>query len=488
VNAPLRRVAVACSLMLLALLVAANWIQAVEADSLRNRPGNARVIIQEYSRERGAILVGERAIASSRETNDELKFLRRYSNGPLYAPATGYYSFVYGATGIERAENEILAGTDSKLFVDRVAGLLTGETPKGGNVTLTLNPAAQRAADRGLDRLSGDARGAVVAIAPKTGAILAMVSRPSYDPNRLSSHDGTAIREAFDKLNSDPSKPMLNRAISETYPPGSTFKIVTSAAAIESGQFTPGSPVPGPAQLDLPQTRSNLPNFDGQQCSPGSDTTTLANALRRSCNTSFGAIGLQLGPDALRDQAEKFGFNRDDIQVPMTAATSVFPADINPPQTAQSAIGQFDVRATPLQMAMVVAGIANQGSVMKPYLVEDIRAPDLSVLESTRPDELSRAVSAQTAAQVTQMMVEVVEKGTGTNAKISGVQVAGKTGTAQIGGGKSPHAWFVSFAPADDPQVAVAVVVENGAEQAEVSGNKLAAPIARQVMEAVLNR
>lgn len=487
-NAPLRRVTVACSLMLLALLVAANWIQAVEADALRNRPGNARVIIQEYSRERGAILVGERAIASSRETDDELRFLRRYSNGPLYAPVTGYYSFVYGATGIERAQNEILAGTDSKLFVDRVAGLLTGETPKGGNVTLTLNAAAQRAADRGLADLGGGTRGSVVAIAPKTGAILAMVSRPSYDPNQLSSHDGDAIRDAYDKLNDAAGKPMLNRAINETYPPGSTFKIVTSAAAIESGRFTPDSRVPGPAQLDLPQTQANLPNFDNQQCSPGSDTTTLTNALRRSCNTTFGAIGLDLGPNALREQAEKFGFNRDDVQVPMTASTSVFPADLNPPQTAQSAIGQFDVRATPLQMAMVVAGVANQGSVMKPYLVEDIRAPDLSVLETTRPDELSRAVSAQTAAQITQMMVDVVENGTGTNAQIDNVQVAGKTGTAQVGGDESPHAWFVSFAPANDPQVAVAVVVENGAEQAEVSGNKLAAPIARQVMEAVLGR
>jgi peptidoglycan glycosyltransferase len=474
--------------MLLALLIAANWIQAVEADSLRNRPGNARVIIQEYSRERGEILVGERPIASSKETNDELKFLRRYSNGPLYAPATGYYSFIYGATGIERAENEILAGTHSKLFVDRVAGLLTGETPKGGSVTLTLNAAAQRAADRGLKELSGEARGSVVALNPKTGAILAMVSRPSYDPNQLSSHDGEAIRKAFNKLNADPSKPMLNRAISETYPPGSTFKIVTSAAAIESGQFSPDSQLPGPAQLDLPQTTSNLPNFDNQQCNSGSDTTTLTNALRRSCNTTFGALGLKLGDDALREQAEKFGFNREDIQVPMRVATSVFPQDLNPPQTAQAAIGQFDVRATPLQMAMVVAGIANQGSVMQPYLVEDIRAPDLSVLESTRPVELDRAVSASTAAQITQMMVTVVEEGTGTNAQISGVKVAGKTGTAQVSGGKSPHAWFVSFAPADDPQVAVAVIVENGAEQAEVSGNKLAAPIAKQVMEAVLDR
>lgn len=487
-NAPLRRVTIACSLMLISLLVAANWIQAVEADSLRNRPGNARVIIQEYSRERGAILVGDRAIASSRETPDELKFLRRYSKGPLYAPATGYYSFVFGATGIERSENTILAGTDDRLFVDRVAGLLTGEPPKGGSVTLTLNPAAQQAADRGLRRLSSKTRGAVVALEPKTGAVLAMVSTPSYDPNTLSSHDGGDIRKAYNKLNGDPAKPLLNRAISETYSPGSTFKIVTSSAAIESGEFNPNSAVPGPAQLDLPQTRSNLPNFDGRQCSPGSNTTTLVNALRRSCNTSFGAIGLKLGDDALREQAERFGFNRDDIQVPMTAAQSVFPADLNPPQTAQSAIGQFDVRATPLQMAMVVAGIANQGSVMQPYLVEDIRAPDLSVLDSTEPTELSRAVSAQTAAQVTQMMVTVVQEGTGTNAQIPGVQVAGKTGTAQVGGGKSPHAWFVSFAPADDPKVAVAVLVENGAQQAEVSGNKLAAPIARQVMEAVLNR
>lgn len=372
-NGPLRRVAVACSLMFLALLLAANWIQAVQAEDLRNRPGNARVIIQEYSRERGPILVADQPIASSTATEGELKYLRSYDPAELYAPITGFYSFVYGATGIERAENSILAGTDSRLFVDRVAGLLTGESPKGGSVALTINPAAQEAAFEGLTEL--DARGAVVAIEPATGAILAMASNPSYDPNLISNHDGAAVREAYAKLEADESDPMLNRAISRTYPPGSTFKIVTAAAALESGRYTPDGEVPGPAELDLPQTSATLPNFDGDQCTAGSDTTTLTNAMRRSCNTTFGAIGMDLGDDAVRAQAEAFGFNRDDLQVPMLAAESVFPADPDAPQTAQSSIGQFDVRATPLEMAMVVSGVANQGVVMQPYLVRDVRAP-----------------------------------------------------------------------------------------------------------------
>jgi peptidoglycan glycosyltransferase len=483
VNRPLRRVAAAFGLLLMALLVNLNVIQVVNAERYRSNPANSRILLDEYDRQRGPILVGNRAVASSQATDDELTYLRQYREGKLYAPAVGYYSHVFGSSGIERFENSILSGTDDRQFVRRVIDLLAGQPPKGGAVKLTLDAKAQQAA---YDGLAGR-RGAVVALQPDTGRILAMATSPSYDPNVLSTHSGQKARAAWKQLNDDRGKPLLNRALAETYAPGSTFKLVTAAAALSSGNYTPDSPVPGPARLDLPLTTTDLPNYFSGTCSPGSQTTTITHALKRSCNTTFGALGLRLGDDVLHDQAAKFGLGAD-LDVPIPVARSVFPEDINAPQTAQSAIGQFDVRTTPLQMAMVAAGIANRGKVMKPYLVDQVTAADLSVLARTNPEELSEAVTPQVAAQLTAMMVAVVEDGTGSNARINGVRVAGKTGTAQVGGGRNAHAWFVSFAPADNPQVAVAVVLENGGGDAprEVSGNQLAAPIARAVMQAVL--
>jgi peptidoglycan glycosyltransferase len=349
-------------------------------------------------------------------------------------------------------------------------------------VVLTLQQAAQQAA---YDGLAGH-RGAAVAIDPRTGAVLAMVSTPSYDPNRLSSHEGDKIRAYYNALQDDDADPLLNRVVQQTYPPGSTFKVITSAAALSSGKFTPDSRIPSPRELDLPQTDRNLKNFGGESCGDGK-TSTLADAFRISCNTAFGQLGMTLGGDAVREQAEKFGFGEEDLQVPTRVARSVVPDELSPPQEAQAAIGQYDVRVTPLQMAMVAAGVANDGVVMKPYLVETVRGPDLDVISEAEPQELSRAVSSDVAAQLTRMMTAVVAKGTGTRAQIPGVTVAGKTGTAQHGKGKAPHAWFISFAPAEDPQVAVAVVVEDGGQLGhEGFGGSIAAPIAKKVMEAVL--
>jgi peptidoglycan glycosyltransferase len=484
-NAALRRLSVAVMLLFGLLLLNANYLQVVKADSLHSNNHNPRLIAEEYSRQRGPILVGGKPIARSVATDDRLKYLRRYpeETAKLYAPATGFYSLVYGATGIEQQTNSILAGTDNSLFVRRIIDLLTGTQPKGGSVALTLDPAAQKAAYDGLRRL--DAKGAVVAIDPTTGAILALVSVPSYDPNLVSGHDTSVARENYERLSTAPSRPMLDRALRETYPPGSTFKLVTAAAALESGRYTPDTEVDNAAELKLPQTTVTLPNENGGPCTSGRNTLTVA--LMNSCNVSFGAVGLDLGGQALRDQARKFGFD-SAFEVPMRTVASRFPEDPNPPQTAQSAIGQFDVRATPLQMAMVAAAIANRGVVMEPYLVQEVRAPDLSVLDTHKPRTLRTAMSPGTAAELTDMMVKVVEGGTGTNGQIPGVKVAGKTGTAQVGNGRTPHAWFVSFAPADDPKVAVAVIVENGGEQAEISGNRLAAPIAQAVMRAVLRK
>lgn len=481
-NKPLRRVALACLVLFGMLLLNANVQQFVLAEERRSDPKNRRVLLAEYSRQRGPILVGGQEIAFSTPTDDELRYLRNYANGPLFAPVTGFYSYIFGAEGIERTEREVLAGTDDRLFVSQIGDLLTGEQGGGGSVLLTLNAAAQQAA---WDGLQGQ-KGAVVAINPQTGAILAMASNPSYDPTVLSTHDGVSIQENWDLLNADPEKPMLNRALRETYPPGSTFKIITAAAALATGDYDPDdTEIAAPDVLDLPLTDATLPNQGGAACS-SDELISLRDALRISCNTAFGQLGMDLGAEALLDQAERFGFN-STFDVPMTSAESVFPAELNPPQTAQSAIGQFDVRATPLQMAMMIGAIANDGVVMQPYLVQEVRAPDLEPIDTAQPEELSEAVSSQVAEQLKSMLVTVVEDGTGRNAQIDGVTVGGKTGTAQTSPDRPPYAWFVAFAPAENPTVAVAVLIEEAnVAPDDISGGRLAAPIAKSVMEAVL--
>jgi peptidoglycan glycosyltransferase len=481
VNSPLRRAAAFCLLLFALLLINANYIQVVKADEYNNKPGNQRLLLAEYNRERGAILVDGTKIAYSVPTGDKLKYLRRYSDGPMYAAVTGYYSLRYGSAGLERIENSILSGTDDRLFVRRVTELLTGEESKGGSVLLTLNAKAQEAAYKDLQ----GKKGAVVAIEPKTGKVLALATSPSYDPSTLSSHSYNLMTEAWNKLQKDDDHPMEDKAVAKTYPPGSTFKIVTLAAALMSGRYTPDTNVPGPASIPLPQSTVSLPNENGEVCADGNPTLTVA--LELSCNTVYARVGMDLGQDAVRQQAEQFWFD-NNVKVPITSATSVFPDKLDKAQTALSSIGQFDVRATPLQMAMVASAIGNQGKLMTPYLVDEIRAPDLSTLDKTEPKELRQSVTPEVAGQLTQMMQAVVTDGTGKNAQIDGVSVAGKTGTAQHGKGTKPHAWFISFAPAEDAKVAVAVVIEDGAADSnDISGGRLAAPIAKDVIQAVLN-
>ncbi len=476
-NVPLRRVAIAIALLFVAMLVNVNRIQVIDAQSLRNNPHNSRVLLREYEHQRGPIVVAGTAIAKSVHTpQDNLKYLRVYPGGAEYAPVTGFYSVVYGATGIERTENRVLAGTDDRLFVRRFTDMLSGKQPTGGAVVLTLDPKAQDAAWHALQGKTG----AVVALNPKTGAILAMVSSPSYDPAVLSSHDTAAIQKHYQQLVNAPGDPLVNNALSQTYPPGSTFKIITTAAALKTGKYTPDSVLPAPDAYRLPQTNTFLHNFAGETCGSG-NKITLADALRISCNTAYAGLGVALGADALRSTAEGFGFG-DSIRVPLTAAASHFPDHPNVPQTALSAIGQYDVRVTPLQAAMVAAGVANNGVVMKPYLVQEVKGPDLSTLDQATPKVYRHALPAAVAHTLTGLMVRVVQAGTGTAAQIPGVQVAGKTGTAQHGNGAPEDAWFISFAPANNPQVAVAVVVPDAGR----TGGEVAAPIARAVMEAVL--
>ncbi|WP_432572256.1 peptidoglycan D,D-transpeptidase FtsI family protein [Kineococcus sp. SYSU DK005] len=481
-NRPLRRLSAVVAFLFFALFASTTWIQFVRAGDLNAMPGNSRQLYAEFGRERGAILVGAgQAVATSAPVDDAYQYQRQYPAGELYAPVTGYYSIRYGTSGVERAENDVLSGTADELFYRRLSSLLTGEEPKGASVTLTIRPEVQQAA---WDALDGR-KGAVVALDPATGDVLAMVSAPSYDPNALATHDGAAAGQAWERLTGDEDDPLINRTTGALYPPGSTFKLVTAAAALESGDYTADTLLAGPQELDLPQTSNTLSNDEGTACGPN-DQVSLRDALRISCNTAFGRLGLDLGADALDAQAKAFGFEQP-LSTPLSVTQSTYPEDATGPLLAYSAIGQGDDKATPLQVAMISAAIANDGVVMQPNLIANVRDDDsLDVVEEPSPRELGRAVSSGTAATLQDMMRAVVESGTGTRARIDGVDVGGKTGTAQRGAGQTPYAWFTSWAQQGDRQVAVAVVIEDGGSVDSAYGGRLSAPVAKRVMEAAL--
>ncbi len=480
-NTPLRRLATLTLIMFVALMGSVSWVQFAQAESLNTDPRNVRTLYREHGNARGPIVAGGEVIAESVPVDDAFGYQRVYPFGSLYSAVTGYYSIANGRTQLELAENEQLTGRSDQLFFTRIQDLLTGRRPEGATVETTILPAAQQAA---TDALGGQ-EGAVVALEPSTGRILARVSTPGFDPNALASHSTSEAAAQYRALEAAEGNPLRSKATQERYAPGSTFKLVTAAAALESGGYTADTPVNSPVELTLPQTTATIRNFGGSSC--GGDQVSLAEALRISCNTAFADLGLTLGDDALREQAERFGFGDPDLEVPIPVVESVFPDDVEGAALAQSAIGQRDVQATPMQMAMVASAIANGGRLMTPELVSTVRAADLTVVSATEPREYSRPLSEASASALTQMMVGVVDSGTGRSARIPGVQVAGKTGTAQTTEGQPPHAWFTAFAPAEAPRVAVAVIVLNGGSLGnEATGGAVAAPVARAVIEAVL--
>ncbi|MGW1025519.1 peptidoglycan D,D-transpeptidase FtsI family protein [Streptomyces sp. NPDC002577] len=478
-NKPLRRIAIFCGLLVLALLIRDNWLQYVQADSLQSNKNNRRVSIERYASPRGDIIVDGKSITNSvATTGTDFKYKRTYKDGKMWSPVTGYASQLVGTSQLEGIEDGILTGNDDRLFFRNTLDMLTGKTKEGGNVVTTLNAAAQKAAFEGL----GNKKGAVAAIDPSTGAILALASTPSYDPSVFAGlNDG----DKFEALDKDKDKPLLNRALRETYPPGSTFKVVTAAAALENDKVTDidaktDSPDPWP----LPLSTNNLTNEHG-----ACENASLRVALRDSCNTVFGKLSDEVGNKAMMEEAEKFGFNEEQF-VPVRAVESVYPED-NRPQNAMAGIGQASNRATPLQMAMVAAAVANDGVLMQPYMVDQLTAPNLDVIEKTEPKKLSEPMSKENAQKLQSMMETVVTEGTGTNAQIPGVTVGGKTGTAQHGlnNSEKPYAWFISYAKTSEGSpVAVAVVVEDGSAVREnITGGGLAAPIAKAVMKAVID-
>ncbi len=477
-NKPIRRVAFVAMIMFALLLANGTYMMIVRQQSLLDNPQNRRVRDAEFAQNRGSILAaGKTPIASTEPAKDRFKFQRTYPSGPLYAPVTGFYSYDHARSGLESSYNSELAGTDNSLLVRRILDLATNKAPEGATVQTTIVPEVQQAAAAAL----GSQKGAVVALDPRTGAILAMVTSPTYDPNEIADHDIEAADKAYSRLAKDPSKPLANRAAREIYPPGSTFKLVTAAAGLENGK-TPETLLESPNRYRLPGTSTYLPN--STNC--GGTKVTMTQALKVSCNTAFATLGVELGEDKLRAQAEKFGFNQRHL-ADLGGVASVFPDKLDTAQLALSSIGQFDVAATPLQMAMVSGGIANDGVVMDPYVVSMVQAPDLKPIQTHKPKPLSVAMTPQHAAELKQMMGVVVSQGTGANAQIPGISVGGKTGTAQSDLARKPFAWFTSVAPLDDPKVAVAVIIEDAnVPRNDIAGGRLAAPIARAVMQAAL--
>ncbi|WP_124054501.1 peptidoglycan D,D-transpeptidase FtsI family protein [Arcanobacterium ihumii] len=477
-NPPLRKLSTVVAIMFVTLMLAVTYIQFFKAPELNADSRNVRTLYREYGTNRGPVIVAGQPIAQSEPIDDAYQFLRKYPNGDLYAHITGFFSIAHNSmTGIERSENPVLGGSDSSLAASRIQDLFTGRQPQGGGVSLTINPVAQKAASDGL----GNRRGAVVAIEPSTGKILALVSKPSFDPNLIATHNREQAKNAWTSLQEAENKPFLNRALGgDLYSPGSVFKVVTAAAMIENG-MNPDSVVDSPTTWTPPGTSSEIRNNEGN-CGDGSGKSSLRTAFVESCNTTFAIAGVNLGAEKLTQTAESFGFHKD-LSIPLFVRPSVLPIAKDKPTLAMDAFGQRDVLASPIQMAMVAATVANHGIEMKPYLVDQILSPDLETISETKPEEFGNPISKETASHLASMMVDVVEKGTGTSARINGVSVAGKTGTAQVGGGRDAHSWFIGFDANNSSKVAVAVFVENGGY-----GNSAAAPVARDVIKAVIGK
>ena len=482
----LNKLAIGFGAVFLLLFANLTYLQVFEANSLNIRADNKRSLFKQYDIDRGAIIVSGKPVAYSVETDGRFKFERRYVS-PAFTHPVGYLSSIYGAAGVEQAENLLLAGTADSLVVDRFRQLLDGGARRGGSVALTLDSSAQLLAYQ----LLGTREGAVVAIEPRSGKILISASSPSFDANLLATTNAQTMQQSWSRLIADKTNPLLNRAYRETWAPGSVFKLITAAAALESGRYTETTKIPAPATYKIPGTTNTISNWQNAPCS-ASGEVTLQEAIAVSCNTAFARLGVELGSKQISKVAAAFGFG-SNFDLPGSVVKSFVPETTDAAQNALIAIGQFDVRVTALQMALVTAAIANEGVVMQPKLISETFAPDLTLLKSIDSNVYNRAIKPTTAAALNQMMQAVVYIGTGSNARITGVKVAGKTGTAETQSGAAPHAWFVAFAPADAPKVAIVVMLAGGGATnqpagSQVAGNQLAAPIAQRLLVELLGR
>ncbi|MER5846220.1 penicillin-binding protein 2 [Streptomyces sp. NPDC002012] len=491
-NRPLRHIAVFCGLLVLALLLRANWLQYFQSDALATDEHNRRVKITQFATPRGDIIVGGDPITGSKAVSGtDFKYQRTFKQGAMYAPVTGYASQAQGMSLLEKTYDSVLSGQDDRFAFRHAKDILTGEQRRGGDVITTIDPKAQKAGYKGLTDLG--ARGAVVALDPRTGKVLALVSTPSYDPSVFA---GNSFKEGdrFQDLVDDKSKPLANRPLRETFPPGSTFKILTAAAALENGVVTDVDAASGAVSpYPLPLSSNKISSEAGDAvCNKAS----MKTAMQYSCNNVFLDAASKVGADKMRETAEKFGFNADvysDEFGDMLATKSLYPSQLDKPGTALTGMGQGSLTSTPMQMAMVTAALANDGKLMQPYIVEELRGPDLSTLEKHEPKLKSQAVSEETAKKVQEMMEFTAKEGSAQRALIDGVTVGGKTGTAQRGvdvNEEVPYGWFVSYGKkADGASVAVAVFIDPtdmDISRSDISGGRLGGPIAKRVMQAVL--
>jgi peptidoglycan glycosyltransferase len=467
------------------LFGAISYVQVVGADELQANPWNQRAILQNYCNDRGAIIVDGAPIAESVEGSESCKFQRTYPQPELYAGITGYFSQNFGATGLEHTMGEQLAGSSDQLFLDRVGQLFLGNQPKGASVELTIDSDIQKLA---YSLIPDGQRGSIVVTDPTTGNVLALASKPSYDPNLVATQDPGAEAANMAELVKVPGI-NLNQNVSgptgALLAPGSVFKLVDTAAALESGKYDEDSELPNPAEMSFPGIDYKLPNYAGGSCYTR-NKASFAFALQQSCNTPFASIALDLGRDAIAEQAARFGFGQElGGQLKLGYARgNGFPDELDGPGLAQSAIGQKDVRATPLQVALMTAAIANDGVQMQPNIVKALRAPDLRIIEEPQPEQLRTSTTPEIANQITEWMASAVSEGIARGAAVPGVQVAGKTGTAELGNGTN-NSWFTGFAPANDPQVVVTIVME-GVDI--TTGAQLTSPNAKRIFEAVLNK
>ncbi len=480
-NRSVRRSAYALLTAFVVLVGVVTWIQAVGASEYRDDPRNPRVVAWRTGRERGPIVTSDDVtVAISEPSTEPGQFSRAYPESGLYAHTVGYTSVLFGSTGIERVRaTDLVSDRDST--ISGVLNALLGGDPRPRGLRLTLDHTLQSVAAEAL----GDQRGAVVALDPVTGAVLAMVSIPTFDPNALVGVDAAPVGDA---LAGDPDEPLRNRAIDETYPPGSVFKVVTAATGLDDGLVSPSTSFEDPVELALPGSTATISNFDGEVCNDGR-SVTLTQAFVRSCNTVFAQLGMDIGGFGLAAGAGRFGFG-EAIPFDLDVLASSFPdaagLAADPAATAQNAIGQRDVQATPLEMALAAAAVANDGTMMAPYLVSEVFTSDGSIESSTSPSVWRRALSPASSAVLTDLMEQVVASGTGRRAAVPGVRIAGKTGTAEITGA-APHAWFIGFGPVDpeptERSIAIAVIVESGGEFGEsATGGSVAAPIAQQIL------
>jgi penicillin-binding protein A len=491
VNRSIRRVGVAVTVLILVLVAQLTYFQVVDASRLADDPRNVRGQLEDYNRPRGQILTAEgEVVARSVPVTGEgdFEFQREYPLGGLFAQVSGYQSFLQGNTGVEMSYDRVLTGREKEVSLGNLGDIVQGKQDTQ-NVVLSLRRDLQQLA---ADQLEGR-RGSVVLLDVRTGGVLALFSNPTFDPNPLAGHDTQAVNDAFFLYTIDPANPLLPRSYREVFPPGSTFKVVTSVAALDAGIVTPTEPVfPSRSALELPQSSTPLQNYGGGSCGGN-----LIQAFTVSCNVVFAELGLLLGNDFVPRMANCGVAAGDNppLDLEPSAAASVGPPpgsfDNDKPSFARSGIGQDPVRVTPLEMALVTAGIANGGVIMAPHVAQEITDSDGAPLRSIAPAPWKTCTSPATALEVTNMMVSVVQSGNGTGgaARIPGVTVAGKSGTAQTGvEGADPHAWFVAFAPAEAPEYAVAVIVEGQGGSSEQTGGQVAAPIAGSMLEAALTR